>query len=138
MNMCSAYRVCLCYYCIGLHSSFYHFKYRFWCRELFRGWSLRQHGIRFRFRGVPRWVFRLDAVAFISFMFWERCETYDTVFMILSFEILDTHLFWAPACAYVTFENLWLHLPFIYDVLLSEAVFRKILSEKFWKLFSAV
>ena len=88
MSACIALRVCLCYCCIGLRSSFYHFRYRFWCRGLFRGWSLRQLGIRVRFRGVPRWVLRLDLVAFTLLMFLESCETFDTVFMILSFEIL--------------------------------------------------
>ena len=87
--------------CIGLRSSFYHFRcwLSFWWRLLY-GWQpLRFHGLRYRFRRVCRLVLRLVArhLSILSYMFWEmwglflctifeRSETF--------FYIVWTKLFW--------------------------------------------
>ena len=100
MNVCIAYRVCLCYCCIRLRSLFYHFRYWFWCRGLFWGQSLWQLGIRIRFRGVSHWVLRLDPVGFIFVYVFERREIMIQFLWYSIFEIL-WYLVILGACVHI-------------------------------------
>ena len=79
--------------CIGLHSSFYHFR----CWLCFGWWLFYGRrllwicGLRYRFRGVCRLVLRLVVrhLSILSYMFWEIWE----LFLCTIFEGSDTYFY---------------------------------------------
>ena len=97
--------------CIGLRSSFYHFRcwLSFCWRLLYGWWRLRIHGLRYRFRGVCRLVLRLVArrLSILSYMFWEMWELFlctilrDQIFSFILSWWYSFEIFWAPACAWL-------------------------------------
>ena len=76
-----------------------------------------------RFRGI-----------YFCLCFWRDERLWYSFYDTQILRYFDTHLFWAPACVYATFENSWYCLSFIYDDLLMWAAFGKSLSEIFLKV----